>query len=467
MSQVEIREEVQISNWKLFRDIFPASLASQLVFMSIGVVNALMAAAVSLSAMAAIGMIGSVFWSFNSLAFGLLSIVLAKMSFAFGNKNYSQVGVIHRQTYYLIAIMSVIIIALDLIIAMNLHLFHMSNEVIEIAQPYMILSCINVPLTLFMMHLRNINACVGYTLPTFIVSILGLLAIVPLNVYFMKEELPFFGQTPANSAFTHIIINLLYIASLLVIFRFKRKIYFKLELFKVVFEAPNWKFIKETFKVGTPVALQFWLENSFFALVVLLVAHLGTSVLGAHEAAMSTYSVAYAIAISSSGTITSIVSRRLGEKRLDLAKKLFNNVILFLVFFNLVTGVLVIYFRELIAWEFVTDDNVALHITKNLLIFLAIANFFDAIYASFLGYLVSFRDSRFVFIVAIVVSWVLGIPIASIFALTPWFNFGIYAYWTAFIFIPLIALTICYFRLKLKWYRMDENLLYQNLAKNS
>ncbi|RIY37181.1 MATE family efflux transporter [Psittacicella gerlachiana] len=457
------------SNWKIFFNIFPASVASQLVFMSVGVINALMAAKVSVAAMAAIGMIGSIYWSFNSLGLGLLSVVLSKMSFAFGQGNYSQVGNIHRQTYYVILLASIFIIGCDLILAFNLDLFHLSPEMIAIAKPYMLLCCLNVPLFIFIVHLRNINACIAYTLPTLIVSILGLILIVPLNFIFMYQDLPFIGFNPAHSAFSHIIINLAYISVMLLIFKYKSNLYGKLKLFNPIIVRPNWSAIKDNFKIGTPVAFQYWLENSFYALVVLLIAHLGTSIVGAHEAAMSTYSVAYALAISGSASITSIVSRRLGEQRRDLAQNLFRNVIYFLIIFNIFSGMALILFRENIADLFISNDQVAHDIAQNLLIFLAFANFFDNIYACFLGYLISFRDSRFAFLVAFIVSWCLGIPLASLFALTDWLgvgNYGIYAYWTVFICIPLVASAVCFIRVQRKWHTISDQALYQRLEHN-
>ncbi|RIY32342.1 hypothetical protein CJP74_04930 [Psittacicella melopsittaci] len=457
------------SNWKLFFNIFPASVASQFVFMSVGVINALMAAKVSVAAMAAIGMIGSIFWSFNSLGVGLLSIILSKMSFAFGNGQASQVGQIHRQTYYVILLASLFIIACDLIIAFNLDLFHLSEEMINIAKPFMLLSCVNVPLFLFIVHLRNINACIAYTLPTLIISILGLILIVPLNMVFMYQELPIIGHNPAFSAFTHIIINIIYITVMLAIFKYKNNLYGQLKLFSPLVNSPKWKIIKDDFRLGIPAAFQYWLENSFYALVVLLIAHLGTAVVGAHEAGMSTYSFAYAIAISGSATITSIVSRRLGEKRRDLAQDIFKNVTLFLVAFNIVSGICLIVFRSYIADLFITDNQEAHDIAQNLFIFLAFANFFDGLYASFIGYLISFRDTRFAFLVAFIVSWCIAIPIASVFAFTTWLgvgNYGIYAYWTVFILIPLAASIICYLRTRLKWHSIPDRELFAILKKN-
>lgn len=458
------------SNLSLFLNIFPAGVASQAVFMSVSLVNTLMAAKVSTAAMAAIGLVGSIIWSFNSLGIGVMSTILSRMGYVLGEKKYQQVGEYHRQAYWVILFMSCLIIAIDLVFAFNLELFGISPEMLEIAIPFFFISLFNIPLFLLLIHLRNLNAAIAYTLPTLISSLFGLTLVIPLNFYFMYGELPILGHNPGYAAFSITITNFIYILIIFIMIKFKPKHYAHLQLFKPFFSKPNFTLLKDTLKIGLPISLQYWLENSFYALVAVIIAHLGTSVVAAHEASMTTYGMAYVFAMSGSITINSIVARRLGERNRQSANNFIKSMSSFIIAYNIIIGIFIYFFRLEIANIYITNDDTALHITQILLVILAISNIFDSIYAGLLGYLIPFRDSRYTFLVTIIVSWGIGLPIASIFAFTDWFfgygNYGVYAYWVAFIFVSFTDSLLFILRIILKWNKVSDQELYAYLDKH-
>ncbi|RIY32341.1 hypothetical protein CJP74_04925 [Psittacicella melopsittaci] len=464
----QLTEQTRISNFRLFINIFPALVASQLVFISAALINTLMAARVSTTAMAAIGLTGSILWLFNSLGIGILSVVLSRMGYVYGKEKYHLVGAIHRQAYYVIALASIAIAILDILIATNLDLIGLEPELIAIGRPYLLLSCFSIPLMLFITHLRNLNSCIAYTLPTLLLSLLSLCLIIPFNLIFMYGDLPLIGHNPGYSAFTHIFTYIIYISLMLLIIKYKKSVYGKLQLFNPLFAKPNKEQIKDILKVGIPVSIQYWLENSFYGIVALSLAHLGTSVTAAHQSGANSYSAVYIFAAGASASITSIASRRLGEQRRDLTKAILHHTLALIICINVCIGIAIIVFRHQIAGAYIQNDPVALNLSQHVLICLAIANVFDGIYACLLGYLIPYRDSRYTFLTTFTVSWLIYLPLASMFAFTDWFfgigNFGLYAYWVAFILIPMTTATSLYCRVHFKWNRMDDATLYQKLA---
>ncbi|MFC6276277.1 MATE family efflux transporter [Psittacicella hinzii] len=458
------------TNLRLFFNIFPATFASQLVYMSVVIINTLMAAHVSTTAMAAIGLVGSILWTFNSLGLGLLSVILSRMGYAYGKKDYTQVGDIHRQTYYLIGIISIFIMLIDLIFLLNLGFLNLSQEMLTICRPYFIILIFNVPLNLYVFHLRNINSCVAFTLPTLLISIPGLLLVAPLNLIFMYGDLPFLGKNPGYSAFTITVINLIYIVGLTAFIKFRKSTYAKLNLFQPIFQKPDSVFIKDILKNGSPIAMQYWLENSFYSLVAVLVTPLGTSVLAAHEAAISCYGIVYSIAIAGSATLTSITARRLGENRRDLAQQIFRNISYFLIAVYVLIGIVTILHRDIVADIFIKDDRTAHDIAQNLIIFLGASNFFDGLYAALLGYIIPYRDSRYAFLTMLIVAWGLGMPLANTLAFTSWLSpapMGIYGFWTTFVIVAFIICMSFLYRIIFKWHRISDEELKIHLNKGA
>lgn len=468
----------QHTNMQLFFHIFPATFFSSFIFMAIGLVNAIMASKISIAAMASLALTGSIMWPLTALSSGFLSIISSKMAYAIGQNRPLNVGEIHRQSYYIIAGTSAVIIAVLLLVAHFVEVLHLDPEMVEIVRPYIYLSCINIPLINLITHLRNLNSCIAYTLPTLYTSILGILLVIPLNNIFMYGHLPLPGDpiyvfepttlNPATSAFSHTIIYTGYILLMVIVIKVKKSKYAAFSLFQPLFSKPNGPMLKDTFKVGLPVGIQYWLENSFYGIVAVLLGHLGTLVVAAHETGMIIYGMVYTTSIAVNQTLISISSRRLGERRRDLAYDALRSMVKLVLAINITVGLGIFFFRYEVASILLQGNLEALSIAVNVLALLAISNMFDSLYLTLFGYLVPYRDGKFSMYVIMIAAWCIYMPLACVLAFTDLFGFGklgIYAFWFAFIAIGITCLTIFTFRIKLLWHRMSDRVLYRRLAK--
>lgn len=463
--------EAEKSNFGLFLAIFPATLVSQIILMSVGVINAIMAAKISVTAMASLALAGSIIWPLNALGTGLLSVQLSKMGYALGRKKYQLVGAIHRQSYWLIAGVSGLIMLILGLFAFNLDLVHMDPEMQAIVKPYLLLSLINVPLFQLIVAFRNLNSAIAYTLPTLYTSIIGLVCIIPLNWLFMYGH-AFGGEPRAElAALAQIVLTLLYLAVIIVLIVCNPAKYGKFKLFTPIFSRPDVPLIIDTCKIGLPIAIQSWLENSFYGIVAVLLAHLGTIVVAAHETGMITYGAVFTVSVSSAASLTSIASRRLGQHDRKSAQSVLYAILAANLVINILVGFVIVALRDDIAMRLTNGNAQAAVLASHVLIFLAFSNVFDGLYCTILGYLVPYRDSRFAVLIALFVTWFIFMPLACLLAFTDTFAFvglshlGIYAFWSVFILIGITCFSIFALRCWKRWHAMPEQQLWNHLSK--
>lgn len=209
------------------------------------------------------------------------------------------------------------------------------------------------------------------------------------------------GPTPVLSAFSHLIIYSFYIIFLISFMVKDKKRYAKLKLFTPLLSKPDFKFLKDTFKIGLPISIQFWLEASFYGLVAVFLAKLGTSVVAAHETGMILYGMVYSVGFAASSTLNSVVSRRLGEHNRALAVSMLKNTLAFVVLCNLGIAVVLYFARPFITETLIPDDLVARDLAMKVLLFLGMSNIFDAVFTTLLAYLTPYRDTKFTMLVTI------------------------------------------------------------------
>lgn len=475
--------EANPSNLRLFLGIFPATWATFMLYVGSNLINAFMASRISLEAMAAVALAGSFIWPLNSLGYGALSVLLSKISYAIGTNQPEQAGRLYKQGYYLCWLVTAIIWLILLLISFNLDFIGIEPDVEAIAQHYIWISMLIVPLNQLMVLARNLNSAIGQTTPTLYANILGIVLLIPLNWLFMYGNFPGLGGVdhPEFSALSQLIIALVTLSGYNLQFAFRTKIYQGLKLFTPVFVKPDGKVLWDTIKLGLPVSVQAYVENSFYALVIVFLAHLGTTTVAAHESGMVLYGITYQVGGTCSVAMTSIVARRLGQNRLDLEKSAFAGILATCAVLNLIQGILVVIFRDDLAGILTRSNPTAHAMAAKILLFLAVANFFDGLYTTLIGYLVAYRDSKFSMYVSLGLTWVVFFPIFTALAFWEipthgaWWAFGVqsiggygvWAYWASFVTIGAACMFAFLARALYRWQRISPEELKEIMQKQA
>lgn len=196
------------------------------------------------------------------------------------------------------------------------------------------------------------------------------------------------------------------------------------------FARANVAAIVNILRLGVPIALNIAAEISFFAIIPLLIAHLGSDVVGAHAIAINIDSLAFMIPLGMAQALTIKVSHAEGAGDPRLARH-FCLVGFKLVFMlGLIMAAVKISLRSDFASWFSPDPNVQM-IATNLFFFAAALGSVDCLQMAASGALRGYKDVRMPLLIQVVAFWGIAFPIAYSLALTDFWGepLGVYGFW--------------------------------------
>ncbi|AIL70710.1 multidrug efflux protein [Vibrio vulnificus] len=289
-----------------------------------------------------------------------------------------------------------------------------------------------VPAFLLFQTLRSLTDGLSLTKPAMVIGFIGLLLNIPLNWMFVYGKLgaPALGGVGCGVA-TAIVYWIMFLLLLLYVTTSHRLR--QVQLF-TTFHPPQLNAQVKLFKLGFPVAAALFFEVTLFAVVALLVAPLGSTVVAAHQVAINFSSLVFMLPMSI-GAATSIrVGHMLGEKSTEGARIASHVGILVGLSTAVFTALLTVILREQIALLY-TDNRVVITLAMQLLIFAAIYQCTDAIQVIAAGALRGYKDMRAIFNRTFIAYWLLGLPTGYALGLTDWIvePMGAQGFWIGFI----------------------------------
>jgi len=253
---------------------------------------------------------------------------------------------------------------------------------------------------------------------------------------FGKFGLPALGG--AGAAWATLIVTLFLLASMASYARYGLNLQ-SLRLYRN-FSAPNWTAISMILSLGIPISLSIAAEISFFALIPLMIAHLGTDVLGAHAIAINIDSLLYMLPLGIGQALTIKVAHAQGSNNPEAARRICITGFKLVFVIAAVLACLKVLLGSYLASSFSADPNIQL-IATNLFLFAAVLGLFDAQQISCSCALRGFKDTRVPLAIQATAFWVIAFPIAYSLALTDIFGppLGVYGFWLGMILAALIA----------------------------
>jgi MATE family multidrug resistance protein len=206
------------------------------------------------------------------------------------------------------------------------------------------------------------------------------------------------------------------------------------------FSAPSMAAIGEILRLGIPIALMIAAEIGFFAIIPMLIAHLGANVLGAHAITNNLDALAFMIPLGIGQALTIKVSHAQGRNDPLAARQICLTGFKLVLMLAVVLGTVKISLRHDFAALFSTDADVQL-IAANLFFFSAALGCFDSMQMASSGALRGFKDARVPLFIQVLAFWIIAFPIAYSLALTDFWGepMGVYGFWTGLVIAALLA----------------------------
>ena len=206
------------------------------------------------------------------------------------------------------------------------------------------------------------------------------------------------------------------------------------------FSAPSSAAIGDILRLGIPISLTIAAEVGFFAIIPMLIAHLGANVLGAHAITNNLDSLAYMVPLGVGQALTIMVSHAQGRLDPVAARKICITGFKLVFLLAMLLGNIKILLRYDFAEMFSPEAEVQI-IAASLFFFSAALGCFDSLQMSCSGALRGYKDARGPLIIQVIAFWVIAFPIAYSLALTDYWGepMGVFGFWAGLIIASSIA----------------------------
>lgn len=304
--------------------------------------------------------------------------------------------------------------------------------------------------------LRGYTEALGHPRPVTVISILGLLGIIPLNYVFMYGlfGLPKLGGAGCGIATASIQWMMLLV---LIAYLHYAKTYQRIKIFEK-FSRFNAAMVQRIFKLGAPIGMAIFFEVSLFSIAAIVLSPLGEIVLSAHQIALSVTSVFFMVPLSLGMALTIRVGQLYGEQNWPVMQYVQRLGFLFATSMAICSMLIMLLFREQITGFYTTDLNVQAA-AASLLLFALIYQLSDAWQVAAAGCLRGMQDTQGPMWITLLSYWGIALPLGIV--LSRVLPYGAAGFWTGLVIGLTIAAVLLSFRLR---YRQKQ--VFRHLVAN-
>lgn len=421
--------------WKESKSIIKLGVPvfiAQVAQTSMGFVDTVMAGSVSATDMAAVAVASSIWLPSILFGIGILLAMVPIIAQLYGSGREHKIPFQVQQGIYTALFLSIPICAVLFNAGYIVYFMDVDPELADKTIGYLYAIIWAVPAFLLFQVLRNLAEAMSFTVPSMVIGFIGLAANIPLNWIFVygKFGAPALGGVGCGVA-TAIVYWLMLFAMFIYVLLNKRLN--RINAF-ANFSRPDISALWRIFKMGLPVAAALFFEITLFAVVALLVAPLGATVVAAHQIAINFSSMLFMLPMSLGTAVSIRVSHQLGKRSVEGAAISAKLGILIGFVAALITASLTIIFREPIIHLY-TDNSEVITIAVNLMMIAAIYQCTDSIQVVASGALRGYKDMRAIFERTFIAYWILGVPMGYILGMTDFIvePMGVYGFWIGII----------------------------------
>ena len=427
-------------------------MLGQLAVVGMTVTDIYMAGQVSADTLAALQLGGSIWAMINLLVIGIMIGNSPIIGNFWGAGQPEKVRFQFQQGLWLSIPMSIGVCGAILLGVLLLGSLDISAEVYRIARGYLLPYLITGFMFPAFFAFRSTFEGVGDIRPVMVFNAMAffLNGILDYILVFGKLGFPAMGGIGAAWATTVVMTFLLVAMAAYGHYASNMK---RLQLYKQ-FSEPSAAAIAGILRLGIPIALMIAAEVGFFAIIPMMIAHLGSNVLGAHAITNNLDSLAYMIPLGLGQALTIKVSHAQGRRDPREARQICLTGFKLVFVLAMVLGSIKILFRHDFAQLFSPEPNVQM-IAASLFFFSAALGCFDSMQMATSGALRGYKDARVPLIIQIIAFWVIAFPIAYSLALTDFWGepIGVFGFWTGLVIAACLASVMMLFR----WNLVSKN----------
>lgn len=383
-------------------------LGGQLAQTANGFVDTLMAGRVSPADLAAVAVGASVWVPVYLFLTGVLMSATPVLSRTLGAQAYHRVGPIAQQGLWLALGLGLTGALVLRSMAPVLELMDVDPAMRPLVRGYLEGLSWGMPGAALFLALRSYTEAMSHTRPVLLISVAGLLINIPTNyiLIYGKFGMPALGGAGCGWATALVfwcmaLMMGLYVAS----HRHYEKA--RIAFRTLAFEAKTLGYL---LRLGFPVGLAIFFEVSIFAVIALLIASLGPTVVASHQIALNFTSLLFMVPLSLSLAVTVRVGHARGGNRPAAARHAVSTGMLLTLCVGVLAGTLLFLFRHQVPAIYTPDESVQA-LAASLLLWAALYQVSDAWQVTANGALRGYEDTRVPMLITLVAYWGIGLPV--------------------------------------------------------
>lgn len=392
-------------------------LIAQLTQMMMGVSDTIMAGRYSATDMAAVALGFSITVPLMSFLQGVALALPPIISRLHGSGESQQVANASQQAGYLLLAVSLIPMALAPFAGNIVAVFPMEAELASITTDYVTYILFAMPGFALYQWLRNYCEGLGNTKPSMVITVIGLGVNIIANYIFIYGAfgIPEFGGAGCGIATALVIYAMLFATIAYVKFSPRLR---KYDLFGHFYQ-PNLQQMWATLTLGLPIAMTILFEVTLFAVVALMLAPFGATMVAAHQVALNFSALMFMFPMSLGMSVAIRVGYRIGQQRYEQAAIAVKSAIVVGLVVAVGTASFTVLAKAYIIGLY-TDEKAVFDIATYLLFFAAAFQFSDAIQVISANALRGYKDTTAMFMITFCAYWLIGLPTGLILGRTDW-----------------------------------------------
>ncbi|MFV5489819.1 MATE family efflux transporter [Acinetobacter sp. ASP199] len=407
MSNVSSATTLSFELKRLFTLMLPI-LVTQFSQAGLGLIDTIMAGHLSATDLAAIA-VGVGLWIPVMLLFsGIMIATTPLVAEAYGARTPEKISTIARQSLWVALVLGVIAGLVLQILPLTLPLLGVPENLQPKAGLFLHAIGFGMPAVTMYAALRGYSEAIGYPRPVTAISLLALLALIPLNFIFMYGFGPIPALGSAGCGFATAILQWLMLITLAT-YILKNKAYQATQPF-THWEKINTYWLKRILKLGLPIGLAIFFEVSIFSTAAIVLSPLGETIVAAHQIAISITSQLFMIPMSLAIALTIRVGTYYGEKNWVAMRKVQWLGLATATVLAILTMLLLWFFKHEIVALYTSEMQVA-QIAVYLVLFAIAYQLMDGWQISAAGCLRGMQDTKGPMWITMIAYWVIAFPV--------------------------------------------------------
>ncbi|UNT60666.1 MATE family efflux transporter [Acinetobacter sp. ASP199] len=383
-------------------------LVTQFSQAGLGLIDTIMAGHLSATDLAAIA-VGVGLWIPVMLLFsGIMIATTPLVAEAYGARTPEKISTIARQSLWVALVLGVIAGLVLQILPLTLPLLGVPENLQPKAGLFLHAIGFGMPAVTMYAALRGYSEAIGYPRPVTAISLLALLALIPLNFIFMYGFGPIPALGSAGCGFATAILQWLMLITLAT-YILKNKAYQATQPF-THWEKINTYWLKRILKLGLPIGLAIFFEVSIFSTAAIVLSPLGETIVAAHQIAISITSQLFMIPMSLAIALTIRVGTYYGEKNWVAMRKVQWLGLATATVLAILTMLLLWFFKHEIVALYTSEMQVA-QIAVYLVLFAIAYQLMDGWQISAAGCLRGMQDTKGPMWITMIAYWVIAFPV--------------------------------------------------------